>query len=199
MGRRNEHSHDKIKQMAIDAGRNILETKGFSGLSARKVANEIGYTSGTLYNVFDNFTDLICHINSKTLDDLKIYVEASLKPGQSGLDALKQLGESYVEFARENNNLWRALFEFPHPEDYQLPTWYTDKVESAFELPVRIIAPMFNGDIDRAQYETRVIWGGVHGICLLGISKRLGQDSDELLKSKVNSLITNYMNGLDKV
>jgi len=58
---------------------------------------------------------------------------------------------------------------------------------------------MFNGDIDRAQYETRVIWGGVHGICLLGISKRLGQDSDELLKSKVNSLITNYMNGLDKV
>jgi len=199
MGRRNEHSHDKIKQMAIDAGRNILESKGFSGLSARKVGSEIGYTAGTLYNVFDNFTDLICHINSKTLDDLKTYVEASLKPGQSGVEALKQLGESYVEFARVNNNLWRALFEFPHPEDYQLPKWYTDKVESAFELPVRIIAPIFNGDVNRAEYETKVIWGGVHGICLLGMSRRLGQDSDEMLKSKVNSLITNYMRGLDKV
>lgn len=197
MGRRNEHSHDKIKQMAIDAGRNILETKGFSGLSARNVAGEIGYTAGTLYNVFDNFTDLICHINSKTLDDLKAYLEASLKPGQSGVDAILQLGQSYIEFARDNTNLWRSLFEFQHPDNYQIPKWYSDKVDSAFELPVRIIAPMFDGDMDRAIYEARVIWGGVHGICLLGMSRRLGQDSEELLKSKVSALITNYVRGLE--
>ena len=197
MGRRNEHSHDKIKQMAIEAGRNILETKGFSGLSARKVAGEIGYTAGTLYNVFDNFTDLICHINSKTLEDLKIHLEKNLNPSLSSMDALNQLGQSYVEFARDNTHLWRALFEFPHPEDYLLPQWYSDIVQKVFELPVRIIAPMFNGNLKRAEYEARVIWGGVHGICILGVTDRLGLGSEELLRSKVNSLITNYMKGLN--
>lgn len=197
MGRRNEHSRDKIKQMSIDAGRNLIKARGFSGLSARKVAGEIGYTVGTLYNVFDNFTDLICHINSYTLDDLKAYVEDNINPNIVGVDALRQIGESYVKFANENTNLWLALFEFQHPQDYQIPKWYQDKVNSMFELPMRIIAPMFNGNLDRAEYETRVIWGGVHGICLLGISRRLGQDNYELLKSKVDSLITNYVRGLN--
>ncbi len=196
MGRRSDHSRDKIKQMAIDAGRNLIETKGFSGLSARKVAKEIGYTVGTLYNVFDNFTDLICHINYETLDRLKTHLEENSKPGKNRVDALKQLGESYVEFARDNTHLWSALFEFQHPKDYLLPKWYLDKVRSIFELPVKIIAPIFKGDMKKAEYETRVVWGGVHGICLLGISDRLGLGSDELLKSKVNSLITNYMRGM---
>ena len=69
MGRRNDHSRENIKQMAIQAGRDFIVDKGFSELSARKVAKEIGYTVETLYNVFDNFTDLICHINNDTDDE----------------------------------------------------------------------------------------------------------------------------------
>ena len=60
----------------IFTGREIVEYKGFSGLSARKVVREIGYTVGTLYNVFDNFTELVCHTNSNTLDDLKLISKA---------------------------------------------------------------------------------------------------------------------------
>ena len=63
---------------------------------------------------------------------------------------------------------------------------------------MKIIVPMFKGDMNRAEYEVRVIWGAVHGIFILGISRRLGHDSEELLKSKVNSLIDNYIRGLNK-
>ena len=45
--------------------------------------------------------------------------------------------------------------------------------------------------------EARIIWGGVHGICLLGLTHRLSHDSDEILKTKVRSLIENYMKGLE--
>lgn len=196
MGRRNEHSRQQIKELAISAGREIIESKGFSGLSARKVAGKIGYTVGTLYNVFENFTDLICHVNSETLDNLRAHLEESLKPGQTGTDALKQLGNSYVDFARDNINLWSALFEFQHPKNYKIPEWYAEKVQTIFELPVKYLIPTFNGDIERAKYEARIIWGGVHGICLLGLTRRLGFDSEVILKSKVNSLIDNYMRGL---
>ena len=54
MGRRNEHSRDEIKEMAIEAGKKIIVEEGFSNLGARKIARAIGYTVGTLYNVFDN-------------------------------------------------------------------------------------------------------------------------------------------------
>jgi len=197
MGRRNEHSREQIKEMAINAGREILENKGFSGLSARKVAGEIGYTVGTLYNVFDNFTDLICHINLETLDNMRTYLEGSLKPGQNGTDALIQLGISYVDFAQNNINLWSALFEFQHPVNANLPAWYSEKVQAIFDLPIKYLVPTFNGDTERAKYEARLIWGGVHGICLLGLTRRLGFGNEEILKSKVTSLIDNYMRGLE--
>ncbi len=77
-------------------------------------------------------------LNAKTLDDLKAHLESNLKSGQSGVDAINQLGQSYVEYAKENTLLWRALFEFPHPEDYLLPSWYSEKVRNAFELLLKL-------------------------------------------------------------
>jgi len=50
MGRRNDHTRKDIKEMAISASLELIEERGFSGLSTRKVASKIGYSVGTLYN-----------------------------------------------------------------------------------------------------------------------------------------------------
>ncbi len=197
MGRRNDHPREEIKKMAIEAGKKILVEEGFSKLGARKIARAIGYTVGTLYNVFDNYLDIVLHINAETLDDIKNHLENSIVPGQEGTVALTTIGLSYVEYARENKNLWSALYDFQHPEDTDMPEWYVEKVNSVFSLPVKALIPLFNGDIERAKNEARILWGGVHGICVLGLTRRLSHDSEELLKTKVRSLIENYLRGLE--
>jgi AcrR family transcriptional regulator len=197
MGRRNEHSRKQIKEMAIEAGKKIIVEEGFPNLGARKIARTIGYTVGTLYNVFDNYLDIVLHINTETLDNIKNHLEKSLVPGEEGVKAITTIGLTYVGYARENTNLWSALFDFQHPENTDMPEWYVEKVNSVFSLPVKALIPLFQGDIERAKNEARIIWGGVHGICLLGLSQRLSYDSDEILKTKVRSLIENYMRGLE--
>ena len=197
MGRRNEHSRKQIKEMAIEAGRKIIVEEGFSNLGARKIARAIGYTVGTLYNVFGNYLDIVLNINAETLDDIKNHLERSLASGEEGVKAITTIGLSYVDYARENTNLWNALFNFHHPEDTNMPEWYVERVNSLFSIPVKALVPLFNGDAERAMDEARIIWGGVHGICLLGLTHRLSHDSEELLKSKVLSLIENYMRGLE--
>ncbi len=84
MGRRNEHSRKQIKEMAIEAGKKIIVEEGFSNLGARKVARAIGYTVGTLYNVFDNYLDIVLNINAETLDDIKNHLQKSIVPGGRG-------------------------------------------------------------------------------------------------------------------
>jgi len=197
MGRRNDHSREEIKKMVIEAGKKIIVEEGFSNLGARKIARAIGYTVGTLYNVFDNYLDIVLNINAKTLDDIENHLGKSLVPGEEGAEAITTLGLSYVEYARENINLWRALFDFQHPEDTDMPEWYVEKVNFLFSIPVKALIPLFNGDTERAMKEARIIWGGVHGICLLGLTHRLSHDSEELLKTKVRSLTENYMRGLE--
>jgi len=195
MGRRNEHSRAEIKKMAVEAGRKILKEEGFSGLSARKIARTIGYTVGTLYNVFDNYMDMIFHINAQTLDELTEKLENCVKTGTTGTQAIKNLGITYQEYALDNNNLWSALFEYPRP-DGDMPEWYAEKVNTLFSLPVKYLTPMCNGDIELAREHTSILWAGVHGICALGSTQRLCCGDDDPLDSKVVTMIENYLRGL---
>ena len=53
MARRNDNSRDELKEMSIAAGQEIILAEGFASFSARKVAKNIGYTIGTIYNIFE--------------------------------------------------------------------------------------------------------------------------------------------------
>ena len=68
MARRSDHSREELYEMALAAARDIVVADGLSGLTVRRVATAIGYSPGTLYNVFDDFYELVIHLNSRTLD-----------------------------------------------------------------------------------------------------------------------------------
>jgi len=91
MGRRYDHTRKELKEMAIKAGTKLIEDKGLQNCSARKIAKKIGYSVGTLYNVFENYDDLVLHINAVTLDDLQHYFEENLDRDLEGADAFRFL------------------------------------------------------------------------------------------------------------
>jgi len=117
MGRRNDHTRKELKEMAIKAGTKLIEDKGLQNCSARKIAKKIGYSVGTLYNVFENYDDLVFHINAVTLDDLQHYFEENRDRDLKGVEALKLMGACYIQFAHENNSRWSALFEYLRPRN----------------------------------------------------------------------------------
>ncbi|MEW8200196.1 MAG: hypothetical protein AB2777_21390, partial [Candidatus Thiodiazotropha endolucinida] len=70
MTRRSDHSHEKIRVMALEAAEQIILEQGHAELTACKVASETVYTAGALYLDFENLNNLILHINARTLDRL---------------------------------------------------------------------------------------------------------------------------------
>ena len=50
--------------------------------------------------------------------------------------------------------------------------------------------------MEKAVDISRILWGGVHGICILGLTGRIGKSSEEKLKYKVENLIDNYLSGI---
>ena len=195
MARRNDHSRNDIKNMAISAGLEIIEKEGFSGLSTRKVASKIGYSVGTLYNVFHNFDDLVYHINALTLKDLYFHVNNKLGE-EAGVEAIKKIGASYIDYCLENTNRWKALFEYNRPPEAEVPEWYLKKVNILLNIAEKYLVRMSKGNKEIPGKVSRILWGGVHGICALGITHRLGGNNPEILKSMVYSLIENYLKGV---
>ena len=214
MGRRSDHSRDELYTMALAAAREIAEKEGLRALTARRIAREIGYTIGTLYNLFDNFDDLIVHLNGTTLDTLYEAV-AGQRLDEEPEAALRALARAYIRFTNDHPNLWSMLFEpsayirftndhpnlwsilfepsAPHGE--QLPDWYHEKVRGLLGLAEQALASLFPaGQEERRHHSARVLWSGLHGVCSLARAGALPKSESET--AMADSLITNYVTGL---
>ncbi|MCU7836565.1 MAG: TetR/AcrR family transcriptional regulator [gamma proteobacterium symbiont of Taylorina sp.] len=195
MARRSDHSREEIKEMALIAAEKMILEKGLSGLSARKVAQAIGYTVGTLYLIFKNLDDLILHVNARTLDRLYQKMTADKPLPSDSQNALLQLAQTYISFADEESQRWKIVFEH-HSEEEHTPNWYMERVTRMFtqvEKHLQALAP--HKSAVEIKNAARAIWGGVHGICILAITGNLGVAGVESVDDLTQSLISNYLKG----
>lgn len=196
MARRSDHSREEIRQMALEAAENIVVEKGLEGLSARKVAKAIGYTVGTLYLVFENIDDLILQINARTLDRLYADMAETQTTARDGRDRLLQLGEVYIRFADGDSHRWSMIFEHRLAEGRELPDWYREKIARMFTIVEEALMPLADGRPRKEVAQAaRVIWGGVHGVCILAVGNRLGIAGVDSVQDLTKSLISNYLAG----
>ena len=181
--------------MAIDATRTVISQEGIEGVSVRKVAQQIGYTAGTLYQSFENIHDLILHANAFTLSEMLSELEVSFMVSRDPLQRMIKLAEAYLHFAETRQRQWAAVFRHALPEDYPLPDWYQARIDALFamvENGVRELAP------DRSrrsvQGASRTLWSGVHGICILHTGNKLFSNRIASAQSLVQSLVKHYLN-----
>ena len=197
MARRSDHSREQLYRLALDAAERIIAQDGLRGLSARGVAREIGYTVGTIYNVFQNFDDLIDHLNGRTMDRLHA---ACSPPSQGGTPAerLRGLAQRYIEFAAAQPKLYVTLFEHQHPQGSRPPDWYYEKVAGLLAIVEAAIAPTLPGAAPaEVEAQARVLWAGVHGIISLeGAGKVAGSSQAGDL---VGLMIDNFLTAAEKM
>ena len=199
MARRSDHTRDEVRTLALKAAREVAAAEGWRGLTARKVATRIGYSVGTLYNVFRDLDDMIIAVNGETLDALFLDLQTArtAKTTEAPEEALRALAEAYVAFIDRHPNLWDILFEHRLPPGRKLPSWYDEKLARLLGLLEQAIAPLF-GDADRAERgrAARVLWCAMHGICSLARSGKLGIVSGDSVEAMASQLILTYTAGL---
>ena len=197
MARRSDHSKEEIREMSLSAAESIVAGQGFAGLSARKIAKQIGYTVGTLYTVFDNLDDLILHVNSRTLDALYNNMRLAVNDCNEPQQCVLAMGRAYVDFATLNPQRWSMVFEHRLPEDVPVPDWFVNKVNKMFQLVQLQLTPMLGGQTQSSiDLISKTIWCGVHGICALAVTDKLEISDAESIHELTDSLIKNYITGL---
>ncbi len=196
MARRSDHSREELYDLALDAAGRIISEEGLRGISARRVAREIGYTVGTIYNVFKNSDDLIDHLNGQTMDRLQAACDG-LDPDADAALRLRQLARQYIEFAAAHPRRYVTLFEHQHPMGSRPPDWYHDKVAGLLHIVEAAIAPTLpSANRDEVEAQARVLWAGVHGIISLEGAGRVAgsQQAGDL----VGLLIDNFLEAAAK-
>jgi AcrR family transcriptional regulator len=179
--------------MALDASRSIIEEDGVRGLSTRRLAKAIGYTPGTLYQLFADLDELIVEVNVETLDGLYAACE-DVDFDRDTEEVLLDLALRYIAFTKERPRLWNALFEHALPSGTVMPNHYNQRVFRLLGLAEQALVPLFQDNTAAASHEARVLWSSLYGIASLASSNKMSEA--ETPEAIVRSLVTNYITGL---
>lgn len=197
MARRSEHSRDELHALYVAAARRILAGEGLGGLTARRIAREIGYSPGSLYNVFENLDDLVLQVNAGTLDRLYDCLAAARPEGGGVETTLRAMARAYVDCARAEPLLWQALYEHRMSGDRPLPDWYSGRITRLFALVEGALAPLFGTpESDDCRRAARILWSALHGIASLALAQKLERLAELSAEEMADDLVTTYFAGL---
>ena len=179
--------------MILDAARGIVERDGFAGLTIRRIGEAIGYSSGTLYNLFNDLEDIVVHVNGATLDAL--YDElVAVTAGDDAEATLHALADPYLRFVERRPLLWGLLFQNSLSGSPR-PDWYYNRMDRLFTILEDALDPIFkSGPLEAKRDAARVLWSGLHGMCTLATEGAV-LSWDEV-RRLATDLITNYVAGL---
>ena len=163
MARRKDHTREELTQLAINCGRELVIADGTKVLTARNVAKAIGYTPGTLYNLFDNIEGLTAAINCVTLNEFAEAIAAIRQRNSTPQKQLEKICHAYLKIQQEHPALWTLLFATPISIKSEA---YGQAIHQVFDQVVATIRPLCSNK-NSARQDAKIIWATLHGICML--------------------------------
>jgi AcrR family transcriptional regulator len=169
MGRRSDHSRTELRELIVAEGHRQMAEHGFGRFSARQVARAIGYSVGTIYNLFPSLDHLLLAINTRTFILWTDYLLARLE--RAGSDRIRALVEAYFNFARENRNLWMAIYDHRLPPGMTMPEEDAGRRAMLTGIVVREVAEVVRDcPHEEVQHLARSLIATVHGHCTFDLN-----------------------------
>ncbi len=194
MARRKDHTPEELKALVIAAVLDSLKTQPADQLSLRKVAKMVGYSPGTLINLFGSYAHLILAANACTLDQIAAKLEGVMDNSRDPMQQMSLIAMAYLSFAKQHPFQWSILFEHRLAQEDEVPQWQLKRIGHLFSLIEScLLALNPNSKAQERHKASRVIWAAVHGICTLEVDDKLFAQDVVNGESMIESLLTHYL------
>ncbi|MCA6110964.1 TetR/AcrR family transcriptional regulator [Bradyrhizobium cenepequi] len=190
----------KNRDRLIAAAERSIAASGLAGLKTRDLASEIGIANGAVYNLVDDVDELILRVGSRTLTRLDKVLTAAERDGPADPAAtLVRIAVAYCDFAVDNLELWRALFEHRMAPGKSVPDWAISEQMDMFRHIYRPLAALFPArSLEQLSVTARSLFSAVHGMVALGLEHKLIAVPIEALRSEVATIVRAMVEGLTK-
>jgi AcrR family transcriptional regulator len=188
----------KLREALIEAAERAIAAKGLAGLKTRELAQEIGCANGGVYNLVEDVDELILRVGSRTLARLDASLSlAEISGPQTPRETLVRIAVAYCDFAAENLELWRALFEHRMQPGKAVPEWAITEQMDLFRhihKPLTLLFPQRTPA--QLGVTTRSLFSAVHGMVMLGLEQKLIAVPINALRSEIKTLVRAMIDGL---
>jgi AcrR family transcriptional regulator len=189
----------KLRETLILVAERSIASKGLAGLKTRDLARQIGVANGAVYNLVEDVDELILRVGSRTLDRLDAALTAAEREGPAAPDQiLVRIALAYCDFAAENLELWRALFEHRMQRGKPIPQWAIEQQMNLFRHIYRPLAALFpNRSAAELGVTARSLFSSVHGMISLGLEQKLIAVPITVLRREIATIVKAIIKGLD--
>jgi AcrR family transcriptional regulator len=187
---------EKLRDDLILAAERMIASRGLAGLKTRDLAREIGCANGAVYNLVADVDELILRVGSRTLRRLDEALSTA-EMGEPPQETLVRIAIAYCDFAAENLQLWRALFEHRMETDKALPDWSVDDQLQLFRHIYKPLAALLpKRGAEELGITARSLFSAVHGMVALGLEQRLVAVPLPALRKEIAGLVRAMIDGL---
>ncbi len=202
---RREREREARREAILDAAQVLVASEGYHGLRMDAVAEAAELSKGTLYLYFENKDALCAAVATRLIDTLIPSIQSRIANTTTGLEAVKQLLETYCEFTHDKPQHFRFALAWlsagermdDSTESFQI---YRGRVDHMLSLVVSaIVRGQADGsirkDIDPLPQALQV-WTSFLGVILVGLNKEaMSQritapvDLDQLVPLHLDSVV----------
>jgi AcrR family transcriptional regulator len=189
---------EKQRKNLILAAEEAIAAKGLSGLKSRDLAQQIGVANGAVFNLVADMDELILRVGSRTLARLDAALSSAEGEGPtSAQEMLVRIAVAYCDFAAENLELWRALFEHRMARGKPVPEWAIEEQMNLFRHIYHPLAALFpKWSADELSITTRSMFSAVHGMVSLGLEQKLIAVPIAILRHEIATIVRAMVKGL---
>jgi len=182
----------------VAAAEKAIAAKGLAGLKSRELAARIGVANGAVFNLVDDMDELILRVGSRTLARLDAALSAAeARAAPSPAETLVRIAVAYCDFAAENLELWRALFEHRMAPEKAIPEWAIEEQMNLFRHIYHPLAKCFpKWSKDELGITARSLFASVHGMVSLGLEQKLIAVPVAALRDEIATIVKATIKGL---
>ena len=169
----------ETRERILSAAREMFAEKGYDSVTMRAIAERIEYTPTAIYHHFPSKQALLQELCEQDFDGLARSFGSSVSPADP-VERLKSIGAVYLRFAEEFPSQYRFMFMTVLPK----VEFAEERAKQMRENPERnaylflretcqeaIATGRFRPEFGDSDQVAQILWGLVHGIVSLRITK----------------------------
>lgn len=181
-----------IRGRLLDVAARLFVQHGRDGLTMRRLAAEVGYSTMALYRWFKNKDELLIALRIDGFKRLGDRLEAAYALPGTAQERHHLVIAAYFGFAKENPNFYRVLFDTPFDEAVAPPELQAARACLALPMAAHTELAYAEGlDVDIAQFAAQM-WAALHGAILLDDVGLYGFDVMTLHEATIEALIAKH-------
>ncbi len=105
-----DEKREEMTTRISEAARRLFQTEGYSTVSMRRIASEIGCSPMTLYKYYDAKIDILRTLWADVFDDLFNSLDEVSQSKRTPVEALVTLSTAYVNYWLNHSDAYRLVF-----------------------------------------------------------------------------------------